>query len=164
MAGRYGLVTRVAIRAPLVLSVCRPVLCRPTGLQHEHALRVMALRAVTKNPYYQQRDMLVTVSQFTGLGGWESKILIVAVSPIRNPTIYESFESPHPLRLYTQRLVTPTAQPATPPGLLCFGNCRRQVASPNPSRASARVTLIACTAFRRRSHRPADQNTAVIIS
>ena len=73
MAGRYGLVTRVAIRAPLVLSVYRPVLCRPTGLQHEHALRVMALRAVTKNPYYQQRDMLVTVSQFTGLGGWQSK-------------------------------------------------------------------------------------------
>ena len=33
-----------------------------------------------------------------------------------------------------------------------------------PGRASARVTLIACTAFRRRSHRPADQNTAVIVS
>jgi hypothetical protein len=50
MAGRYGLVTRMAIRAPLVLSVCRPVLCRPTGLQHEHALHVSALRAVTKVP------------------------------------------------------------------------------------------------------------------
>ena len=57
------------------------------------------------------------------------KILIAAVSPIRNPTIYESFESPHPLRLYTQRL----ERSRLPLGLLCFGNCWWQVASANPS-------------------------------
>ena len=51
-----------------------------------------------------------------------------------------------------------------PSGLAVLRHCRQQVAAPSPSRASARITLIACTAFRRRSHRPADQNTAVIAS
>jgi hypothetical protein len=50
--------------------MCQPVLYRPMGLHHKHALRVMVVRAVTKTPYYQQRDMLVTILQFDGAGGW----------------------------------------------------------------------------------------------
>ena len=164
MAGRYGLVTRVAIRAPLVLSVCRPVLCRPTGLQHEHALRVMALRAVTKNPYYQQRDMLVTVSQFTGLGGWESKNPgCCRIADTEPNNLRELRKSPSSSLIYPTSCHSNSAA-GYPSGLAVLRHCRQQVAAPSPSRASARITLIACTAFRRRSHRPADQNTAVIAS
>jgi len=116
-----------------------------------------------KNPYYQQRDMLVTVSQFKGLGGWESKNPdCCRVSPIRNPTIYESFESPHPLRLYTQRL----ERSRLPLGLLCFGNCWWQVASANPSaprasHSSHRMHHAPASSIASHRDRP-DQNNRIV--